>query len=407
VLECFELIRQCEEALRTLEHVREEADTVAAQIHAWEERARQALNAAGSPAGFADERLIQELLTLRRRCQSDRDTRDALDALDRDIEEREACLAKARMALQNSLDTRAGILASVGAADEAGFQASLAIYRRRQVLHAREQDLERQIAGRIGRGVEADGLRDVLSTGKVGEWRRQIEAAELGEQELQQRRDEAVARHRDAERARAALEASSDVASLDNEIKGLEAELSAAVREWRVVTLARSLIDETLREFERTRQPAVLADASRSFADVTNGRYIRVVQEENGQDLAVIDSQGGRRTAEALSRGTAEQLYLCIRLALAAEFGRRSEPLPLIMDDVLVNFDPARAEAVARVIASFARDHQVLLFTCHPSTRDMLRTAEPRAKVIELDPAGLSVSTARNDVGKAEEAGIS
>jgi uncharacterized protein YhaN len=310
----------------------------------------------------------------------------------REIEERETRIASARLSLQQCLDTRAKLLASVAAPDEAGFQSRLMIYRRRQALHGRIQDLERQIVARIGRGDEADALRAEMAGGAVEQWRRDIESAQSRADELQQRRDEAVARHRDIENARSALEASSDVARLDTEAKAIDAELTGALREWRVVTLARLLIDETLREFERTRQPAVLAEASQSFAGVTAGRYVRVVQEENGQDVGVIDAHGGRRPAEALSRGTAEQLYLCIRLALAAEFARRSEPLPLVMDDVLVNFDPVRAEAIARVIARFAKEHQVLLFTCHPTTRDVLLATEPNARVFELDSVEITVA---------------
>jgi uncharacterized protein YhaN len=372
-------------------------------VHEWEERARQALASSGSTTPLADERLIEELLALRRRCQRDRETRGTLDSLDKEIEEREVRVAGARSALQSCLETRAGLFSSVGASDEAGFQSRLGIYRRRQALHARIQDLERQMVARIGRGADADALRADLSTGQIEEWRREADAAESQAQDLQQRRDEAVARHRDTERTRASLEASGDVARLDIDMKAVEAELTAAAREWRVVNLARTLIDETLREFERTRQPAVLAEASRSFAEVTRNRYVRVVQEENGQDLAVIDANGGRRAADALSRGTAEQLYLCIRLALAAEFARRSEPLPLIMDDVLVNFDPSRAQAVAGVIADYARRHQVLLFTCHPTTRDVLLSVDPSARVHELQSLDLAPAEEASETPEVSE----
>ena len=69
---------------------------------------------------------------------------------------------------------------------------------------------------------------------------------------------------------------------------------------------------------------------------------------------------------EALSRGTREQLFLSLRLALAACYARRGAPLPLVLDDVLVNFDIERAKAAAAVLRDFAAaGHQVLIFTCH------------------------------------------
>jgi hypothetical protein len=55
-------------------------------------------------------------------------------------------------------------------------------------------------------------------------------------------------------------------------------------------------------------------------------------------------------------------------LALASEFARHGSILPLILDDVLVNFDSGRAWAAIQVLQDVAASgpgRQVLLFTCH------------------------------------------
>jgi uncharacterized protein YhaN len=69
-----------------------------------------------------------------------------------------------------------------------------------------------------------------------------------------------------------------------------------------------------------------------------------------------------------LSRGTAEQLYLALRLGLVERFAEGAEPLPIVMDDILVNFDEERAASAARSIEELSSRHQVLYFTCHPTT---------------------------------------
>ena len=76
---------------------------------------------------------------------------------------------------------------------------------------------------------------------------------------------------------------------------------------------------------------------------------------------------------------------MAIRLALVEEFGKRTEPLPLIMDDCLVNFDPKRAAAVAELLAERSSDGQCLLFTCHPETAELMarQTAGP-VSVIDM-----------------------
>ena len=59
--------------------------------------------------------------------------------------------------------------------------------------------------------------------------------------------------------------------------------------------------------------------------------------------------------------------------------------LPVIMDDILVNFDPERAARAARVLAQAAAGdpatpgHQILFFTCHPETAQLLAAAAPEA----------------------------
>ena len=48
-------------------------------------------------------------------------------------------------------------------------------------------------------------------------------------------------------------------------------------------------------------------------------------------------------------------------------FAAEAEPLPLVMDEILVNFDERRARATAESIRDLATRHQILYFTCRPS----------------------------------------
>ena len=70
-----------------------------------------------------------------------------------------------------------------------------------------------------------------------------------------------------------------------------------------------------------------------------------------------------------LSRGTSEQLYLALRFGLVEHFVETSgEPLPIVMDDILVNFDDERATRAARSIEELSKTCQIIYFTCHPTT---------------------------------------
>ena len=118
--------------------------------------------------------------------------------------------------------------------------------------------------------------------------------------------------------------------------------------------------------YEREHQPQALREASLYLQRLTSGRYTRVWTPLGEHSLRVDDSAGTSLRVEVLSRGTREQLFLALRLALVSAYARRGVQLPLVLDDVLVNFDVGRAKAAAMVLRDFARQgHQILIFTCH------------------------------------------
>lgn len=387
VLDFFALVREAREAVQRRNQAREAVSRLERDVGAWEDRARSIIAQAGAAGagGAKGEALVERVIELRRRCEQAREQQRLLAVLDEGINARRPQISAAEQELQRHQAERDHLFGEAAAADEEEFRRRRMAFQRRQELRRLIQDRERQIAGRIGQDPEAAAIQAALASGQVREWQRQIESTDEHIGALERQRDDAVKRHHDAERARHALEESADVATCEAGREGVVAELAAAVREWRVLTLAQGLIEETLREFERTRQPAVLAQASRTFSVVTHNRYERVAQEESGEEIVVVDGAGRRKRPDELSRGTAEQLYLCIRLGLAAEFAHRSGPLPLIMDDVLVNFDPGRARNLAAALADFAQEHQVLFFTCQPATRDLLVGFGGAARVVEMD----------------------
>jgi uncharacterized protein YhaN len=218
--------------------------------------------------------------------------------------------------------------------------------------------------------------------GEGGVWSRAEVAARR--RALAVDRDRAFEALVEARRRSEEVETSEQVAELDQRRHTLLARRDGLVHEWRVATVAGQLVGQTLEGFERDRQPGVLRAAGTHFAEVTDHAYLGLVQQ--GEQLLVVDAQERTWGVDTLSRGTTEQLYLCLRLALAEDLASRRRRLPLVMDDVLVNFDPDRARQVAGLLAHVARDGQLLYFTCQPHTTELLREAGAAA-VYDL-PAG-------------------
>src|SRR5262249_29396779 len=150
------------------------------------------------------------------------------------------------------------------------------------------------------------------------------------------------------------------------ELAQVDQEIAASLHRWQVLTLTHRWLELVKQHYERHRQPETLREASEYLSQLTAGRYRRVWTRRGEKVLLVDDDQGQTLPVDVLSRGTREQLFLSLRLALVGLFARRGVELPMVLDDVLVNFDADRATAAVQVLNEFSqRGHQLLIFTCH------------------------------------------
>jgi uncharacterized protein YhaN len=364
-----------------------------AAIENWESRARRALEEVGGSVPESASDTVGDALLVQQIVQLARRTRDAQTR----EEQRPAVLA-ARLALAEKLteleldvvgaDGRLSkLFERVGASDRDDYLAKLSHFQQRCDLEETIREREAELERRLGLGEEAESFVAELALGRVGEWEREVASAELAVHQQQESSDQVLREHQDARKAKEELEGSNGVGALELNRAALHQELVEVVARWRVLQVARRLIETTLEQFEKERQPAVLQEASHYFSSVTAGRYPQIVQTAELGGFSVIDAAGGRKTPAQLSRGTAEQLYVCIRLGLIAEFSRRVGRLPVAMDDVLVNFDDDRALAMAHVLDEFSQrnDCQVLVFTCSSRTRELFAKAAPLAAHFEIE----------------------
>lgn len=169
------------------------------------------------------------------------------------------------------------------------------------------------------------------------------------------------------------LEAKDKLAGLRFQEESLKAKLQKAITEWSVNALCYKLLDGARVIYERERQPFVLKHAGENLSTITAGRYVKVIKKTDDNRLVVETPEGQQKNVTALSRGTAEQLYLSMRLAFIKEYANRMGTLPLIVDDILVNFDPQRADATMQLINEVSKENQVVMFSCHPGTIDLCK----------------------------------
>lgn len=161
-------------------------------------------------------------------------------------------------------------------------------------------------------------------------------------------------------------------------MEGLRASLAEEVERYAEVSFAESILRASIRRFEREHQSELIASASRLFRAMTNERYERIERRLDGSLFAV--RAGGRALSpDALSTGTREQLFVALRLAYVEHYQKSAESLPVVLDDVFVNFDEERTRGALAALALFSTSTQVLFFTCHRSLVELVREVVPDA----------------------------
>jgi uncharacterized protein YhaN len=305
--------------------------------------------------------------------------------LERKLSQTRQAIAAWEDSAREIVRARGGAAEGSGAALIDAFNAAAEAIQAEQEAYKQVRDAEALVLREAGNDADrAAELRRTLAGGDQQAW--SDERAQLDQylEAQQQARDKALRQEQEATRLREEVERSDRIADLETRRNQLAGEVARAFRQWQVYESARVLIEETLERFERERQPAVFARASERLARFSHGRYTQIRQAEAGQDFRVIDADNRAVPPIDLSRGTREQLYLAVRLGLIEEFAQRGTSLPLVLDEILVNFDPDRMAAVAAELARFAEDHQVLLFTCHPEIAERVQANAPGAASIPM-----------------------
>jgi uncharacterized protein YhaN len=170
------------------------------------------------------------------------------------------------------------------------------------------------------------------------------------------------------------MEGESDLAEAMTALETEKEKLQLAYREWLTNKLALSILGDVKTRFEQEKQPEVIQYSSRYFKKITNDRYESIRVSLGQKEVGVFDPRGVSRGIDQLSRGTREQLLVSLRLGFIEAYEKKAEALPIIMDEILVNFDSERAHKTAEILQEFAKERQILMLTCHEGTADFFKT---------------------------------
>lgn len=164
------------------------------------------------------------------------------------------------------------------------------------------------------------------------------------------------------------LDGRSVAAEAAAKVEDLLAQLRGDAEEYLRLKLAAELLERAIERHREKSQGPVIRRAGELFARLTLGSFetLRVDADEDGKLVLFGLRSGGERVpVQGMSEGTADQLYLALRIASLEHYLDEHPPLPFILDDILINFDDARAIAALDVLAELSRRTQVIFFTHH------------------------------------------
>ena len=178
----------------------------------------------------------------------------------------------------------------------------------------------------------------------------------------------------------------SSVAVVKEEVASAERNLDRIEQLGSSLLTTRKFLQAAEEKAHRNIAPVLSSAVQSRIAEVTVGRYTGVNVDPSSLSVNLREESGAWREASFLSRGTAELVFLLLRVALAEHLTDQSEICPLLLDDVTVQADAARKQRMLELLHSISSDRQVILFAQEAEVLAWARArlAAPADSLVEL-----------------------
>lgn len=169
------------------------------------------------------------------------------------------------------------------------------------------------------------------------------------------------------------LDAGRDAQALGDQISRLEEELVRQQTEYDALRLSLDALQAANTTLQNRFSPELGRRAAEIFADMTGSTWSHILLDREFHLSAESGSDPTRRSVQLLSAGTADQLYLAVRLAICEMILPPEQNPPLILDDALLTFDDTRLSTTLDYLTQLGAQRQILLFTCQGREAALLR----------------------------------
>ncbi|MGA2325019.1 MAG: AAA family ATPase [Bryobacteraceae bacterium] len=342
---------------------------------------------------------LDAVAELHQRLNRAKQQRDLRETKNRDLERERKTLDEAERGRKQAESLLAALAAEAKCENAERLPALIEESACRKDLEKRLQEAEQQLAAiAAGRSIaeleeEAHGVEPDQIPGQLELLDRQMEDSKARLKSAEEKR---ITLENELKR----MEDNSDSCSASADIEAHKAEALEAVEQYIRLQLARIVLQGAVDQYREKTQGDMLKRSSELFSLLTGASFsgLKLDWGDAGNVVLVgVRAHTSENVAlDGMSDGTRDQLYLALRLASMELYARDHEPIPFILDDILVKFDNARAIAAIRALAELARHTQVLLFTHHEHLVDLARE--------NLNASQLAISEIACQIGAAKSA---
>ena len=249
-------------------------------------------------------------------------------------------------------------------------------------LHLKLNTLEQELT-RNGDGLSIEKLEEEAGKSDIDAIESELEKISLELKELQTNRDNLRDQRQTLQNEINIKDGSAAAANAAEDSEQQLATMVSGVEQYLRLKIAALILEQQIEDYRKKNQAPVLARASKLFSRLTLGSYAGLRDElDNGKPILLgFRPNDVEVPVDGMSDGSLDQLYLSLRLATLEQHLKKSEPMPFVVDDILIGFDDKRTKVCLEILGELATNTQVLLFTHHKRVIELARELNVNAGV--------------------------
>jgi uncharacterized protein YhaN len=356
---CFEKLKEAEDLKKRIDGIERDAAELKAEVNVLLEKVAPVM---------LNLPLDQAILELRIMLSQAQKGSTLYDKLSEEIDSLKKEVSTAKKAFQNArkqMDELLGIAKCEKPEELAAVITKFLEYKR---LQEKISDTE-AILAKIGAGVQLEKLVQQAAEVDFDELPGLIESLARDVEERINPNINEISQVIGEENTKlAAMDGSSKAAEIAEKMEQELTRIRRLAERYSLLKLASKILQQEIERYREEHQDPVLKIASGYFNNLTMGSFVGLrtdVDDKGGPILVGVRPDNLRLTVEKMSSGTRDQLFLALRLATLEWRLEVNEPMPFIVDDILINFDDERSKATLEVLADLSKKNQVILFTHH------------------------------------------